>query len=56
MGGASNHAAVHFLERKEKDPMLSFMNDLIQRRKEQVMNRLVLMAEFNFLVHLCHIK
>lgn len=48
MGGASNHAAVHFREREEKDPILSHMNDLVQRRKEQDCSSLVLMAEFNF--------
>lgn len=46
-------ATVHFLQKKEKDNIFSYINDLVSRRKEEVMNRVLLMAQFNFQVHLC---
>lgn len=49
-------ATVHFLQKKEKDNILSYINDLVSRRKELVMNRLLLMDQFNFQVNLCHRK
>lgn len=49
-------ATVHLLQKKEKENILYYINDHVLRRKEEVMNRLLLRSQFNFQVHLCHRK